>query len=106
MKKVIMIACVCMAIHTQAQVNYVRNPSFEEITNCPDFGRQLNYTISWSGIDSNQMPGEGCLAALCHICGMPGITGIPNGLQYYQYPRTGNGVAGIFFFQYILSGRN
>jgi hypothetical protein len=80
----------------KAQVNLVRNPSFEDFSQCPDMFDQIAYAVFWSAIDS--LGNADCTPEFCHACASAQYTSIPASGYYYQYPRTGNGMAQIQSF--------
>lgn len=47
-KQLLIIIFTCAWIHTQAQVNFVVNPSFENYSKCPDDINQLINAVFWS----------------------------------------------------------
>lgn len=80
-----------------AQVNYVGNPSFENI-NCvsPNFIKKCYY---WNSIDSTQII---CGGAVHHTC----FGNVPNaGPGLFQYPRSGNGYVRVTFLNPGGNGR-
>jgi len=77
-----------------AQINLVSNPSFEDISSCPDGSSQLNRAIGWSTLKN----GGGGDPELFHTCCTnPTMCGVP--LNYFnlsiQYPHSGNAYVGI-----------
>ncbi|WP_246001738.1 T9SS type A sorting domain-containing protein [Mucilaginibacter gracilis] len=87
------------------QVNYVQNPSFEQYSKCPYDWDQIKFANNWSPIDTINHPpidsfGSGnCTPEYCNICaGANRRTGIPYNDAFYQYPRTGNGMAQVYMF--------
>ncbi len=101
----LLFTCACLKI--QAQVNYVLNPSFEEYTKCPYVLDQIKYALHWTPIDSIGDPDRPLYQPLCtpdycntcdttHISGSPEFdVNVPGNEYFYQYPRTGNGMAQI-----------
>jgi gliding motility-associated-like protein len=77
-----------------AQINLVSNGSFEEISDYPSDGGQINKANGWFSA-SNGSPD------LFHYCSTNIILQLPNCNQpfiSYQTPRSGNCIAGIFPF--------
>ncbi|HTN17527.1 MAG TPA: T9SS type A sorting domain-containing protein [Chitinophagaceae bacterium] len=79
-----------------AQVNFVKNPSFEEYSKCPDYNGNIKFCRYWSnavdtdGIDRVIAP-EHYTAA----CTPPDTRfEIPLSTRFYQYPHTGNAMVG------------
>jgi len=90
---------ICACPKTQAQMNYVLNPSFEQYSHCPDFYDQIGFANGWSSTDTNWQIRDSvtafawCLPEYCNECSTGTSVGIPNGQDYYQYARTGKGMA-------------
>lgn len=74
--------------------NLVPNPSFESITSCPTFASMLDHAAPWTN------PTLGT-PELFHACAPSGdYAGVPaNSSGGYQWPRTGDGFAGIFVYR-------
>lgn len=86
-----------LSLYFKAQVNYVGNPSFENV-NCvsPNFLKKAYY---WNSIDSNQII---CGGGLYHSC----FNNVPNGGPgLYQKARTGTGFVRVTFYNFGGSGR-
>ena len=80
-----------------AQNNLVLNPGFEEYTSCPTGNDQINRAKYWSSIDSlvTYKTGYDCYPDLCHRCvvfATDSFNSIPRSTNYWQYPRTGDGM--------------
>ena len=90
----------CAAL--SAQVNLVKNPSLEQHTFCPNAWEEIRAAVNWSPIDTVSNPPM-CTPEYCNTCGT-GLPSIPYGGYYYQYPRTGAGMAQlqIFYDERIL----
>jgi len=87
---IILFSCVCL--YVQAQLNYVRNPSFEQYSKCPTDWNQMVYATSWSGV-GDTIGTPYCAPEYINTCD-PGIYATaPNNINFYQYPRSGNGMA-------------
>jgi hypothetical protein len=86
------ISCT-FALQSKAQQNLVPNPSFEDVLKCPDGNNNITDCESWMNMGTlNTTPD------FFHTCAtLPQIT--PPTLQFgYQYPRSGNGMAGIITY--------
>ncbi len=77
-----------------AQVNLVPNPSFEDYTSCPTFASQLERAVPWFN------PNLGT-PEYYNACATPSsYMSLPSGTSgHFQYPRTGNGFAGLYTFR-------
>ncbi len=76
-----------------AQINLVRNPSFENIYNCPSSYSQLDSVIDWS----TPIAGGGGSPEDYNACSVGNLVNVPvsqNGLCF-QYAHSGNGYVGI-----------
>jgi hypothetical protein len=83
-----------MGSSTIAQMNYVLNPDFEQYTFCPTKNNQISAAKYWSSIDSIGL--TDCNPDYCHTCVKypPNISNtIPKSHAYWQYPRSGKGMA-------------
>lgn len=105
MNKVILsIIFTCACIFTQAQVNYVRNPGFENFRKCPDGPDQIRYCNFWDGIDTSWIPIHGgdtlgsydCTPEFIHRCSPN--EGVPGSGVYYQETHSGDGMADVLMF--------
>jgi hypothetical protein len=93
---IVLFTCACLEM--QAQVNYVLNASLEQHSACPTFPDQIKFANYWSPIDTIDV-GPSCSPEYCNICGSSGCCGVPlGGIYYYQYPRTGNGMAQVVMY--------
>ena len=86
-----------MATLVRAQVNYVGNPSFENI-NCvnPNY---ISRNYYWNSLDSTQL----ICGGLCYHTCYPNVP--YNGIGRFQYPRTGNGFVRVTFYNPFGAGR-
>lgn len=86
----------------QAQVNLVKNPSFEVYDTCPNNGEQVSYSKFWSGIDSSwvfyTLPDPWCNPDYFNACATDAGATIPNNAYFYHYARTGNAMMGVRMF--------
>ncbi|MGB3619405.1 MAG: hypothetical protein WBA12_14910, partial [Catalinimonas sp.] len=73
-----------------AQVDLVPNPSFEEISACPDDYSQISRAAPWQGF---AFGGED--VDLFHACGKKAF-GVPRNFTGEARARTGHGYAGLF----------
>jgi Secretion system C-terminal sorting domain len=83
-----------------AQVNLVKNPSFEQYSQCPSQFDEMRLANFWSGIDSlgalpNPPPG---IPEYCNYCSSTIYSGIPINGFFYQYPKSGKGMAQVQMF--------
>jgi hypothetical protein len=79
------------------QVNYVKNPSFEEFSKCPDNWNEIYLANSWrNATDSTLKFG----VEYYNVCGndsFDNVLHIPFNSSFYQFPKTGNGMVGAVF---------
>ena len=80
--------------------NLVPNASFEVLTACPGHANECNVNLAtpWQ----KAIDGFGT-SSVCHSCAPEQYCSVPDGTgdintPFYQYPHSGNGYAGIFFF--------
>ena len=81
----------------QGQVNYVLNPSFEQYSQCPYDVDQIKFSLFWSSIDTVAFDPL-CSPEYCNNCCTNLIAGVPANSRFYQFPRTGNGMAQVVMF--------
>ncbi|MEI8278922.1 MAG: hypothetical protein WCG87_04105 [Bacteroidota bacterium] len=86
-----------LCLSSQAQVNLVRNPSFEQHSQCPNAYDQIRFANYWSPIDTDNSHPI-CSPEYCNICGAGVAGSVPNNGYFYQYPRTGDGMAQVQMF--------
>ncbi|MBU1720288.1 MAG: hypothetical protein KKA07_14590, partial [Bacteroidetes bacterium] len=92
---VCVIAFVMHIATSDAQVNFVSNPGFEEISSCPDGPGQLSKAENWSILING---GGGGTPELFHVCcPQPAGCGVPLNSSNcsYQIPKSGSSYAGI-----------
>jgi hypothetical protein len=70
--------------------NLIENGSFEDYSSCPTTDGQMAYALGWS--DYLYSPD------FWHVCGVPGMAGVPVNIIGYQYARTGFGYGGVHAF--------
>ncbi len=89
----------------KAQINLVRNPSFEQNDSCPDQYDEVKYA-HWTGLDTVWNPPDWAHAIpgvpdYCHTCApypsLGNVSAPANG-YFYHYPRTGNGMVQVNMF--------
>ena len=97
---IILFTCACGI--SQAQVNLVKNPSFEQYSICPNDDEQVSYSNYWSGIDSSWVfftsPDPRCNPEYYNTCSTSAGVSIPGNPYFYHYPRTGNAMMGVVFY--------
>jgi Secretion system C-terminal sorting domain len=87
----------CAAL--SAQVNLVKNPSFEQYLQCPNAFDQIRFAYYWSPIDTVSTDPV-CSPEYCNKCSTLGLA-IPSNGYFYQYPRTGEGMVQMLMFNDI-----
>ena len=97
--------CACIPLAGQAQINLVRNPSFEQYTTCPTMWQQGSYATWWNGIDTTFYSGDTlpitCPPDYINECSTTIYTSAPSNGDFYHYPRTGNGMMEIEMYSSI-----
>ncbi|MEI8280010.1 MAG: T9SS type A sorting domain-containing protein [Bacteroidota bacterium] len=91
---ILLLQLTCASVY--AQVNLVRNPSFEQHTQCPNAFDQIQFANYWSSIDTIDIDPI-CSPEYCNKCGS-GVVAIPQGQNYFQYPRNGDGMIEVMMF--------
>jgi len=89
----------CAAL--SAQVNLVKNPSLEQYSQCPNDFSQIRFANYWSAIDTvvtDTLNPPLCSPEYCNTCATDIKARIPNNGAFYQYPRTGTGMAQVQMF--------
>lgn len=94
---------------TNAQDNYVLNPSFEIHDTCPNAISEIRYAKYWNALDTNlytQVNDSLWYSALgaaeyYHACA-PWWSGVsvPQTTYYYHYARSGDGMSGFYTYLY------
>ncbi len=94
----ILFICACIPMH--AQINLLRNGSFEVHDSCPNDYDQIRYAKFWDGLDTNYTlfttyidTFGNFLPEYIQTCATSGTCSAPNNGHFYHYPRTGNGMA-------------
>ena len=100
MKKTIIIFLLsCAYVTTYAQLNFVLNGSFEQHRKCPFQPDLIEFANFWNAIDtswvveSTTTPLPPCMPEYINSCSLLGCCGAPVNGKFYQYPRTGDGMA-------------
>jgi len=88
---IILILIFICACKLQAQINYVCNGGFEHYSRCPNGADQIRYANYWTPIDTLSVDPI-CSPEYCNTCDTS-YFGVPQGAGYYQYCRSGNGMA-------------
>jgi hypothetical protein len=98
MKKILTILLLFTCSFSKAQVNMVRNGSFERHDTCPNDLDEVKYALGWMSLDSTWSPPDWAhsvwgVPEYCNVCaGASSSCGAPASGLFYQYPRTGNGM--------------
>ena len=98
--------CACVVpMATQAQINLVKNPSFEQYSRCQARINNIKYCNYWTPVvdtffsaTDSLGPGK-CTPEFCSTC-VPfySSSSIPLSIYYNHYPRTGNGMARLITY--------
>ncbi len=93
------------SVKSEAQVNYVLNPSFEQYSRCPYEFDQIKFATGWQPIDTmNYSPSDSfgspnCTPEYCNECAGANIyTGVPFNGYFNHYARTGKGMASVLMY--------
>jgi hypothetical protein len=101
MKNLIMILLLtCVCLQGRAQVNFVKNPAFEEYTHCPNYANRINWCKFWSIPGDSESTLEYC-PEYYNICGNDSVdfsAHVPDNIYFYGYPHSGKGMAGATLF--------
>lgn len=87
----IVIACA-FSLSLVGQTNLVPNPSFEIIDTCPYNQEQVHFATPWFDLCATP--------DLYNTCAVTANNAVPLNWTGYQWPRTGNGYAGISLFNF------
>jgi hypothetical protein len=93
---VLLLLCCLHSVGGWGQVNFIKNPSFEQYDSCPDNKRQIFHAHYWTGIDSVYRYDSGliCMPDYLNTCMALGAFSVPHGLgNFFHYPHSGNGMA-------------
>lgn len=85
--KTILAVCCLLFAYTKAQTNLVPNPSFEQYTVCPTGNGNIINCTYWLNFGNTPDYYNGCAS--------PSIMGVPDNFTGFEYPHTGNGMAGL-----------
>jgi hypothetical protein len=88
--RLIILINTAIACMSYAQQNLVPNASFENFTTCPHFPNQINYALDWFQASL----GDPNLYNICDSSSAH-LAGVPSNNDGNQWPRTGNGYAGM-----------
>lgn len=92
----ILLFCL-FSLNLRAQTNLVSNPSFEDVDSCFGGPSGLGFDVfQWSSCTDWRNPTYGSSDLWC-----PAGMSPPNVLGFYQYPRTGNNMSGIFIVELL-----
>ena len=103
------LTCACNVL--RAQVNLVRNPSFEQYNNCPHYPHEVLYADYWTGIVDTgwspdlpidsfiTIPAGYCFPTYFNECDdsvadPSRFCTLPDNQHFYQYPHTGKALMG------------
>lgn len=102
MKRLLLLILLFTGLFAQAQINLVRNPSFETHWRCPQYFDLVKYANYWTSINDTVVSVEDtigvfpnvylCLPEYCNVCSNHPIVRIPEGQAYTQVPRNGDGM--------------
>ena len=102
MRYIFSIFVFLFAVDAGAQMNLVKNPSFEHYSECPFGEDDIHLAYYWSPSDSTPDTGghvSWCAPELCAVCDTAGGFGVPYGSDdYYHYAHTGQAFAHVQFF--------
>lgn len=93
---ILLLTCVCL--QGQAQVNFVKNPSLEEYTNCPDAFSQIYRAKYWSNAIDSDFEFSTDYLNECSNLLLDKSLHIPDNSNFYQLPHFGRGMAAANFF--------
>jgi hypothetical protein len=86
----------------QAQINLVRNGSFEDTVQCPIAVDHIKATRHWTGIDSNITIYDSfasyAMPDLMHSCATVPSLRLPLNTWFLRYPRTGNAMVTVLMY--------
>jgi hypothetical protein len=97
-KQISILILVCASLISEAQTNFVKNPSFEDFSSCPFEYNQLSFCKFWTNaIDTIGTPIYA--SEYYNQCATTNPrAGIPKTDNFYQFPHSGKGVAGVSLF--------
>jgi hypothetical protein len=99
MKTIILnIILVCVCILSQAQTNYVKNPSFEEFSQCPEWPGKIFFANFWRNpLDSTAFGGSDYNNA-CADTSLYDYCKVPANGMFYQHAHTGHALVTCGFY--------
>ena len=95
---------VCAILNSMAQTNFVKNGDFERYDTCPDDWNEIYLANAWRNATDSVMDNAGM--EYYNACGNSNFDWrlhIPNNVAFWQYPHSGNGIAGAHLY-YDKSG--
>ena len=101
----IAVLLVCTSVYTEAQTNFVKNGDLELYSKCPDDWNEIYLANFWRNATDSLMK-DSYGMEYYNACGNTSFDGalhIPLNFYFWQYPRSGNGMAGALFY-YDKSG--
>ena len=98
--KIIIVIIICafsLTFQGRAQINFVKNPSFEQYSLCPNYYDEAKYCNFWISIDTAWNPPDWAhckngVPEYCNICATDYKVSVPYNTRFYHYPRTGDGM--------------
>lgn len=88
----------CVSLKSVAQANFVKNPSFEEYSKCPDDWNKIHYAKYWQNAIDSLMPYGMEYYNTCGNSSGDNALYVPNNGGFWQMPHTNNGMAGAVMF--------
>jgi hypothetical protein len=98
MKKNVLILFLFFGFFTKAQYNLVPNPSFETFSVCPNNAGQITYATGW--INPTVKGNSDFFNSCSSVVGVPSYC---NCNLSFQYPKSGNGYAGVWAYNSTTS---
>src|ERR1700752_1412031 len=98
---IVTIFCILfIAFSSYAQINLIKNPSFEQYNTCPNGDLNIYNANMWYAIDNNISDTDECNGIYFNVCAnsiMGDYDGVPGPGAYlnYQYPKSGDAYIGI-----------
>lgn len=102
MKNIILLLIIVIAntYQSDAQVNLVMNPSFEEMVTCPNSLSQIMFAIGWDTLRN----GGGSTSDFYNECCSFSACRVPDNLKGFQIPYNGKSYAGVISATQFSSG--
>jgi hypothetical protein len=97
---IIILLFTCANAIAFAQVNFVKNPSFEDTVKCPDDIGGIKFCKYWScAVDTDGINRVIAPEYYTASCEPPDLNlGVPQSTRFYQYPHTGSAMAGAVLY--------